>query len=236
VDEEELDDLTVDIELLDPDDIGSRLVLLSALGLWPGLDAHEREQWYAWLKLEEVFAVAEHWEIEELRSPSDEGEDISEESVEAMVPLAWSVGLIPELPARSEPEVLEAILEGLPVPQERLEPFLDGLILLDEEQIAVQREIAEIWRWRASAEISLRLSQGVLRVEVLDAIREVVMEVAAVGLVPENDGNDFLVDGVAVRDLDAEQLDRLLMTTDERLRALNWVCGLTEWDQIEIGD
>lgn len=233
---DDLEDVELDIELQDPDDIGSRLVLLSALVLWPTLDASERKQWFTWLKLQEILSVATQWEIDELRSPSEDGDDISREAAEALVPLAWVSGMIGELPFQTDRETVGAILESLPVPQERLEPFLDGLILLDENAVAIERERAEIWRWRATAEVMRRISQGVARVEVQEAIREVVLETAAAGVIHDNDGTDFLVEGAPVRELETAALDNLLLVTDERLRALNWVCGLTEWDQIEITD
>lgn len=232
-----MDDLDeLDIDLRDTDDIGARLILLSALVLWPTLDSGERAQWFSWLKLQSVLSVATEWEIDELRSPSEEGEEMSREAAEAVISLAWTTGIIAELPVRSEPGIVESILENLPVPQERLEPFLDGLILLDEGNIALERERAEIWRWRTTAEVLRRVSHGLARVEVIEAIREVVLESATTGVIIENDGNDFLMNGVKVVDLDTDALDHLLLVTDERLRALNWACGLTDWDQIEIDD
>ena len=31
-------------------------------------------------------------------------------------------------------------------------------------------------------------------------------------------------------------LDALIVTSEERLRAFNWLCGLTEWDAIHLPD
>jgi hypothetical protein len=153
-----------------------------------------------------------------------------------MIPLAWASGLLGELPPRSGQDVLESLLASLPTPEERVESFLDGLVLVEESDVALERERAEIWRWRTTAEVLKRDSHGVERVEVVEAIREVVLESAMVGVMPDNDGNDFLVDGVPVGGLDTEALHQSLLETDERLRAMNWVCGLTEWDQIEVTD
>jgi hypothetical protein len=122
------------------------------------------------------------------------------------------------------------------VPNERVEPFLNGLILLDEETVALERERAEIWEWRIGAELRRRVTRGVAMVEVTEAIREVVLEAATAMVIAENDGNDLLVDGVEVMKLRDLEIGALLLVTQERLRGLNWICGLTEWDQIDIDD
>jgi hypothetical protein len=157
-------------------------------------------------------------------------------AAEALISLAWTVGLIAEHPARSETAIVTAILDALPVPHERIEPFLDELVQVDENVIAVERERAEIWNWRLSSELLRRIARGIELDEVTEAIREVVLEVATAGLLPEIDGTDFLVEGVPVLNLDADALNDTVLASEERLRALNWVCGLTDWDQVDIDD
>ena len=229
----------LDIELQDPDDIGSRLVLLSTLTLLPTLDDRELARWNSWLHKEGLLELAtlEELDLLEIRAEDDaEEDDVSAESSEALIPLAWSVGLLEELPPRADAETLKFVMDLLPMPPERVEPFFNGLIPLDEETIALERERAEIWDWRISAEIRRRLSHGVAMVEITEAIREVVLEAAATMVIAENDGNDLLVDGVAVMKLADLEIGALLMVNQERLRALNWLCGLTEWDQVDIDD
>ena len=236
---DELDDDELEIELQDPDDIGSRLVLLSALILLPTLDDRDLYRWRSWLEKEGLLELAtlEELDLLEVRAESKTDEDeISAESAEAIVPLAWSTGLLEELPARADAATITSILDALPMPSERVEPFLNGLILLDEETIALERERAEIWEWRIGTELQRRLTRGVAMVEVAEAIREVVLEAATTMVIAENDGHDLLVDGVAVMKLEDLEIGALLMVTQERLRALNWICGLTEWDQIDIDD
>jgi hypothetical protein len=234
---DELDEL--DIDLQGPDDIGSRVVLLSSLALLPTLDDRERARWTTWLQREGVLELATPAELDLLETRAgDNGdeEDVSADSAEALIPLAWSVGLFEELPARASPETLKFVMEAVPMPPERVEPFLNGLILLNEETIALERERAEIWEWRMGAELRRRQTHGVAMVEVTEAIREVVLEAATSMVIAENDGIDLLVEGVRVMELEPPEVGELLMVTQERLRALNWVCGLTEWDQIDIDD
>ena len=235
---DDLDDLDeLDIELRDADDIGSRLILLSAEVLWPRLtEPGDRREWFSWLKQHGIVAITEDWELDLLKSRDPDEDELSAAAAESIIPLAWAVGLIDELPARSRTEVVETILERLPVPPEPILPFLDGLTLLDENTIVIERERAEIWNWRVSAEEMRRVLHGMPLIELTEMINEVVLEAAAALVVPDNDGADLLLDGVPVKSLDIELVDWLMMATEERLRAFNWICGLTEWDQIDIDD
>ena len=226
----------LDIDLQDPDDIGSRLILLSAVVLWPKLEVHERKQWMTWMGSEGCLQVATDFEIDLLKHPDEGAESESAAAIEALVALAWSVGLIPELPSRSHVDQISTILDAMPTPPERVEPFLNGLIQLDENVLALERERAEIWTWRLRSEILRRMAKGIELVEITEAIREVVLEAAAVGAIPDNDGTDFQLEGVAVREIPDEQFNDKLMIAEERLRALNWVCGLTDWELVDLDD
>src|SRR6185503_8737636 len=101
---------------------------------------------------------------------------------------------------------------------------------------ALERERAEIWNWRLTSEAVKRDSKGFDRDEIEEAIREVVLESAISFAISEVDTGDFLVDGVQVRMLEDDLLDALIVTSEERLRAFNWLCGLTEWDTIHLPD
>jgi hypothetical protein len=128
------------------------------------------------------------------------------------------------------------MIERIPVPNEGIEPFLEQLVLRDEDEIALERERAEIWNWRLVSEEIRRQSKGANRDEVEEAIREVVLESAISFAIAEIDTEDFLVDGVPVRALAHDLLGALIVTSEERLRAFNWLCGLTEWDVVHLPD
>jgi hypothetical protein len=105
-----------------------------------------------------------------------------------------------------------------------------------EDDIAVAREHAEVWTWRLAAELGLREARGNGRAELREAIAEVVLECATSLAFPDVDAVDFNVGEVYVRDLDADVLEAVLLASEERLRALNWVCGLTDWESIHLPD
>jgi hypothetical protein len=235
----EYGDDELDINLQEPDDIGARIVLLLALTIWPEVaESDERRSWQRWLETQGVMPIAT--EIEEAvltaRTLSNDALDTCERAGDSLPALAWAVALVDDIPL-VEPESDRAgLIERIPVPDERIEPFLDQLLLRDENEIAVERERAEIWNWRLTSEEIRRQSKGANRDDVEEAIREVVLESAISFAISEVDTEDFLVDSVPVRALDNDLLGALIVTSEERLRAFNWLCGLTEWDAIHLPD
>jgi hypothetical protein len=229
----------LDINIQEPDDIGARIILLLAMSIWPEVaETDERRSWQRWLEAQGVMQMATDIEEDVLtaRSLSDEALDICERAGDSLPALAWAVALVDEI-RMVEPESDRAeMIERIPVPDERIEPFLDQLVLRDEDAIAVERERAEIWNWRLVSEEIRRESRGANRDEVEEAIREVVLESAISFAFSEVDTEDFLVDGVPVRALDNDLLGALIVTSEERLRAFNWLCGLTDWGDIHLPD
>lgn len=227
----------LDINVRDSDDIGARIVLLTALSVWPEItDGSERRTWQDWLDGEALMSVATRLERDTLSAPvgDETSADLCERALDSMAALAWATALTDAVSLTGSSEVRDDLADRIPMPNERIDPFLDQLVLRDEDEIALERERAEIWNWRLASEAIRRASRGADLDEVENAIREVVLESAVSFAIDEVDAVDFLVDSVPVRHLGDEQLDALLVTSEERLRALNWVCGLTEWGVVHL--
>ena len=237
---DELDSL--DIELRDPDDVGCRIALLATLVVWPEhQNRSDRESWLLWLEHQGIAAIATKTEtnllIAHIGSELNEHElELCGRAFDALLPLTWSIALTDSFSLTLEEPNTRDLFEGLPMPPENIEPFLDQLVMRDENVIATERERAEVWNWRLAAEIAYRSSGPRDRQETEEAIREVVLECSTSFVIEQTDGMDFLIDGVQVRNLDSEQLETVLVASEEHLRALNWICGLTEWDAIHIPD
>ena len=238
-----MDDLdSLDIELRDPDDIGCRIALLATLVIWPEhQNRSDRESWLLWLEHQGISTIAIKQETDLLVGHL--GSELSEYELElcgrafdALIPLTWSIALTDSYTLTLEDPNTRVLFEGLPMPPERIEPFLDQLVLRDENVIATERERAEVWNWRLAAEISYRSAGPRDRMETEEAIREVVLECSTSLVIEQTDGIDFLIDGIHVRDLDPDQLETVLVASEEHLRALNWICGLTDWDDIHLPD
>ncbi len=237
----ELDD-ELEIELRDADDIGSRIVLLTALAIWPDHETLEdRDNWVEWLGKQGVVSQATRPELVVLndhreRELAESDLDVCGRAFDSLQALCWSAGLVDEIRLVIEDDGSSDMMDRIPIPNEKVEPFLDGLIVRDENDIALERERSELWNWRLAAELSRRRTSGPLRRELDEAISEVVLESAAAMVIPENDGSDFLIGGATVRSLDDDTINTLLVASEEHLRALNWVCGLTEWNEIHLPD
>jgi hypothetical protein len=229
----------LDINLQDSDDIGARIILLLALSIWPEVaEMGEHRSWQRWLNAQGVLSMATRTEstILSVRSLSDDALDVCERAGDSLPALAWAVALLDEITlVEPEPERAE-LIERIPVPDEQIEPFLDQLVLRDEDSVAIERERAEIWNWRLVTEAIRRQSTGANRDEIEEAISEVILESAVSFAIPEIDTEDFLIDGVPVRALDDDLLGAMIVISEERLRAFNWLCGLTEWDDVHLPD
>ena len=66
--------------------------------------------------------------------------------------LAWALELLEDSPPLDAPIDPATLLAILPSPWDKTRPFRENAELLPEEMIAVERERAELWYWRASVE------------------------------------------------------------------------------------
>jgi hypothetical protein len=103
-----------------------------------------------------------------------------------------------------------------------------------EESIAMERERAELWLWRAAIEDDWGVASPRERVELDAAIAETAREAAATGLLVATNG-DFAVNGTTFRHLRSDQQELIGAVAEARLHALNWVCGFGEsWDAVPL--
>ncbi len=151
--------------------------------------------------------------------------------IEAAAALAWSLELLDDAPppdAAIDPAALFALL---PSPWDKTRPFRTNAELLPEELVAFERERAELWHWRATVEVERSTATGRDASELNAAIREVAAESAAAGFFVDPIGNDFPVAGHAYRLSTPDMVETLAAVATERLRALNWLCGvIPAWD------
>ncbi len=151
--------------------------------------------------------------------------------IEAAAALAWALEFLEEPPPLDGPIDPASLLALLPSPWDKTRPFRENAELLPEELIAVERERAELWFWRASIEADRVEAKGRAATELNAAISEVAAEAAAAEFFTAPIDNDFPVRGRSYRSTPSAQLDTLEAVATERLRALNWLCGLSRsWD------
>lgn len=151
--------------------------------------------------------------------------------IEAAGALAWALEILEDPPRFDEPIDPASLLAVLPSPWDKTRPFRENAELLPEELIAVERERAELWYWRATVETDRSSAKGRQATEIHAVIAEVASEAASAGIFASPVDNDFPVGDRAYRAAPPELLDTLAAVAAERFRALNWLCGLSRtWD------
>ena len=222
----------LDIELRPPASVMARAVVLSTLarrGLLEILpndaEAAETDRFdlAAWAE-HELAAWMEPGETLVLRSPhqslSDDALARCLDAGESLVALSWGLGMpAAQLTAIDTPADLPALLETFPHPWQRADRVISAAQLRSEVDIAVERERAELWWWRASLS-----GDETSEDEIETALPDVLREASAARLIDATDG-DFQVGGQPFRMLNDDRRATIFMIATARLRAFNWLCG-----------
>jgi hypothetical protein len=147
---------------------------------------------------------------------------------ESIVCLLWALQLLPEIPSydqEASPELVNAL------PAAFIKDLVKQARLRPQEEIKKQRDIAELWHWRARTR---RLQEeGRLNGQVAGGytIEQIIERAAIKGAqdwdFPNPIGSDFPAMGKPYRDLSFEEFAILTSIAQERHKALNWLCGLS---------
>jgi hypothetical protein len=152
--------------------------------------------------------------------------------VEGLATLIWSLSLSDDATWPASPASLMGLI---PSPWEATRAFRAGATLRSEDEIARERERAELWYWRAETDAELAGATGEETREAAALVREVAEEAYAAGFLPAPIGHDFPVGRQAFRSLPSEEREEWRLIAVERLRALNWVCGFgTDWESVPL--
>jgi Domain of unknown function (DUF4272) len=147
---------------------------------------------------------------------------------ESITCLLWALKIIPELPPYDQ-EASHELVNALPA--NPIEDLIKQAHLRPQEEIKKQRDIAELWHWRARTR---RLQEeGRLNGQVAGGytIEQIIERAAIKGAqdwdFPNPIGSDFPAMGKPYRDLSFEEFAILTSIAQERHKALNWLCGLS---------
>jgi hypothetical protein len=153
---------------------------------------------------------------------------------EALAALAWAVG-IRDMPPIDTTSDLDPIMDIVPRPWDETAAWRSDTTIVSESAAMQERERAEIWRWRATTEVLRREASRAERSDYEAAIAEVAAEARVAGLVSALHDHDFPVQGRSIKEISDTEVDELVAIADQRLRALNWLCGFgTSWDDIPL--
>lgn len=148
--------------------------------------------------------------------------------IEGLALLLWAVGVADTVAPYDTMSDLETIVPTLGV-FESPGPFLERLRPREANALAAQRDIAEVWHWRArTAELQRR--SGLLPApHNLQAALERARAAGAFDAIPAS--GDLPAFGKPYRDLSADELSACSAIARERHHALNWICGRSrDWD------
>lgn len=250
MDDLEPDDDAIEIALRLPRDAADRAIVLGTLCRRAFLETDgdklaaddpegDRFDLAAWLHAEGLDAAATPTERRLLHARVGRlaAEETSEASwrTEALIALGWALHLLDAVPpydAVADPTV---VLAAVPSPWDATAGWRRDVRLRPEAAIAAERERAELWSWRArTADLAL-IAPDAERVSLNAAIRDVAHEGHILGLLPAPLRNDFPARGRPYRSLTADEVGDLGAVAEERLRALNWLCGFgTTWDDVPL--
>lgn len=153
---------------------------------------------------------------------------------EALVALAWAIRAsdTPPIDATSDPRT---IMDLVPRPWDATKAWMSDPTFVSEVEALRQRELAEIWHWRATTELLRREAFPADRRDYEAAIAEVAAEARTAGFLPALQDSDFPVRGRGIKEISDTEVDELVAVTGQRLRALNWLCGFgSSWDNVPL--
>jgi hypothetical protein len=231
------EDESVEIEPRPAALVARRATLIAALlrrtaleiGLNVGDPEAERFDLGAWTASEGLPALATTEEAETLVAPLGALDPIQIDratwEAEALVALAWALGLVESIPPYDAIADPLAALDAMPAPWDSLAQFARSAKLRPVDELATERERAEVWRWRALAEMTRRDGTPEEKRDVQTMLRDLAREASEADLIPPLVDGDFAVEGRPYRRVSDEDLDELAEIAFQRLRALNWTCG-----------
>jgi hypothetical protein len=243
------DDDHFDIELRSPATVAERCVIISTLvrRLWieSSFASGNAEDWTTeafdlreWLRSENIWTGLTTFEADFLQRPvgSVTEDDLMSTTwqAEALATLGWAMGLTDHLPPGDLGDIT-AVIQAVPAPWDSVSAWVLGAWLRSEAEIAVQRDRAEIFEWRIGIERPFRLATGQERSDYIEAIENVVREAGGSGLLEREPGSEFSIRDSPLASFDDLSLERMAALAEERLRALNWLCGFgSSWDDVPL--
>ena len=246
------DDESIEINLRSPEEVGRRLLALSAVLTRIGLESNaplggnpddledaeeERFDLIAWLKDEGLWTAVSPREAELLATPigalSFESMAESSWQAERFAALAWAAQLLDELADFPLQADIAHVLSRIPSPWDPVADLLASLRLRSDEEVAAELERSDIWLWRSEIEETRRVAPRADLVEIATTIGEVVDEGVEAGLLRRAPDGDFLVAGQPFHRLSEDERSAIAAIAAERLRALNWLRGAgDDWDKL----
>jgi hypothetical protein len=154
--------------------------------------------------------------------------------LESLAAVGWALSMASILSDGFASEITE-VLSEVPDPWDKTAPWINSKSLRPESEIARIRERAELWEWRLAMEPYRRVLEGRELMDLERTIKDTMRDGAMAGMLAPGKKGGFTIKGVPVTRLDPYALEELHMLAEERLLALNWICGYgDDWDSVPL--
>lgn len=148
---------------------------------------------------------------------------------EALQMLLWSVSKVSKLTPIWEDYGEQEVRS---IPRSEFVKWSEQCQLRNRPEIEDQREAAELWLWRCRTR-QLKTEGASQRPDIDQIIASAAATAHEQGWAGPPVSGDFNVDGIAFSQLPDDRWQSLQSISLERLRALNWLCGMApgnQWD------
>lgn len=184
---------------------------LKATGLWRDVDENERKFLQAGIdEISPQQRIDASW------------------LAESIVCLLWALQIVSELPAYDQEASHESVNM---LPAASIKDLIKMAHLRPQEEIKKQRDIAELWHWRARTrrlQEEGRLQGQLVGGKTIEQIIEfTALKGAENGDLPRPIESDFPAMGKPYGDLSFEEFAKMTSISQERHKAFNWLCGLS---------
>lgn len=153
---------------------------------------------------------------------------------EAVEPLLWSLGFIDTLSSYKD-FVIEDFHPILEIGgNHSLENLLLKSELRDREDVYLQNEIAILWHWRTKESNNPVFSTHPVKEVIVSTFGDAYLKIVKKMNLVKGEHKDFLVDGRAFEELNAEDQARIQLVAYWRQYALEWVISDEAWEDIEL--
>ena len=238
----------IDVELRTPEEVRARILILSSIlrrlaleDIPPGGegdslgDAFDEREWLLDQDLAGQLTAGEAAFLDS--RPGSIAPEVTTEvswQGEALIALAWAIS-VSDMPKVGETSDPRTIMDLVPRPWDTTKAWMNDPAFVSESDAVRQRELAEIWHWRATTELLRREASRADRRDYEAAIAEVAAEAFTAGYVPALQDGDLPVRGRSIKEISDTEVDEQVALTGQRLRALNWLCGFgRSWDDVPL--
>lgn len=153
---------------------------------------------------------------------------------ECLEPMLFSLGLVSQLSGYDK-FVLHDFHPILGFGKNHsFKPLLERCHMISNNQIKDYRELSMLWYWRClECRNGLSTSRDIKKA-IYNIFGEKYIQLLQTFNQFDNVGNDFIINGRKITELDNEEIKKLLIISERRFYAFEWLSSDAEWDNVDL--